>query len=133
MRSTVSGFICMLLAVCMFFAGIHIDLEHWIKYEADSCDTFGEAYITSPDEYTEVEIAIRQSEQPETFETRVLPRKFSRKLFFAESDALLPDKVFFLAQCFVEVSDYDKEENEILSPVSVVMNYVHRQDGRKRI
>lgn len=132
MRSAISGYLCLLLAVCTLCSGIHIDLDHWIQYDANSCDTFSEAYITTPDEYPEVEIAIRQSEQTGSADVRILPGKIFRKVIWTDLHALLPQKAFYLQQCFGTNSDYIRVETEIESSVSVVLEYLHQQDGRKR-
>lgn len=133
MRSIKAGPICMLLIVCILCAGLHIDLKHWIQYDENSCGALGDAYITSPDEYSEVEIAIRQSEQLESSEVFLRLGRITRKCFFADWNVLLPERANIRTQFTEVVYEYERDEIEIINPCSVMVDYVHRQDGRKRI
>ncbi len=133
MNSVLSNLICILMAVCMLFTGIHIDLDHWNRYDRNSSKTLSDSYITSPDDYIEVVVAVQRLEKGnERLQVRLLLNRMVRKFFDPDLHAILPVNALFINHWIRQFFDYEWDAIATRCHMSVVMDYMHQQDGRKR-
>lgn len=133
MISRFSRSICLCLAVCLIFMGIYADIDHWGSYGENSRVASNEAFITSVDDFQEVVLCTGKTNPGDGLTIRAVLNRTVRRISEYMAHAVVPNPDLLPNNIICLFADYGRDTVNVTHYMSVVMDYIHHQDGRKRL